>query len=84
MSILTEVPTNRQGPVQGDTDATGRIIIQTLEEFGIKTELKTVECGPSVTRFELIPAPGVKVERIAAFARASAAAFASMSTPASA
>ncbi|MEI6786916.1 MAG: DNA translocase FtsK, partial [bacterium] len=65
LSLLTEVPTNRQGPVQGDTDATGRIIIQTLEEFGIKTELKTVECGPSVTRFELIPAPGVKVERIA-------------------
>ena len=65
LSLLTEVPTNRQGPVQGDTDATGRIIIQTLEEFGIKTELKAVECGPSVTRFELIPAPGVKVERIA-------------------
>jgi S-DNA-T family DNA segregation ATPase FtsK/SpoIIIE len=65
LSLLTEVPTNRQGPVQGDTDATGRIIIKTLEEFGIKTELKTVECGPSVTRFELIPAPGVKVERIA-------------------
>jgi S-DNA-T family DNA segregation ATPase FtsK/SpoIIIE len=65
MSLLTEVPANRQGPVQGDTDATARIIIQTLEEFGIKTELKTVECGPSVARYELIPPPGVKVEKIA-------------------
>ncbi len=64
LSLLTDVPANRQGPSAGDTDATGRIIIQTLEEFGIKTELKNVECGPSVARYELIPAPGVKVEKI--------------------
>ena len=65
LSLLSEVPTNRPIAVQADTDATGRLIIQTLEEFGIKTELKNVECGPSVARYELIPAPGVKVERIA-------------------
>lgn len=65
LSLLTEVPANRQGPVSADTDATGRLIVQTLEEFGIKTELKTVECGPTVARYELIPAPGVKVEKIA-------------------
>ncbi len=66
ISLLTEVPTNRQGAVQADTDATGRLIVQTLEEFGIKTELKMVECGPAVARYELIPAPGVKVEKIVA------------------
>jgi len=65
LSLLTEVPVNRLGLVQTDTDATGRLIVQTLDEFGIKTEIKTVECGPTVARYELIPAPGVKVERIA-------------------
>jgi len=65
LSLLTEVPVNRLGLVQTDTDETGRLIIQTLDEFGIKTEIKTVECGPTVARYELIPAPGVKVERIA-------------------
>ena len=63
LSLLTEVPTDRQA-IPTDTDTTGRLIIQTLEEFGIKAELKNVEQGPSVARYELIPAPGVKVEKI--------------------
>ena len=64
LSLLSEVPVNRQTAVQADTDAIGRLIVQTLDEFGIKTELKTVECGPTVARYELIPAAGVKVEKI--------------------
>ncbi|MEI7880024.1 MAG: DNA translocase FtsK [bacterium] len=64
LSLLTEVPADRQG-IMADTDTTGRLIIQTLEEFGIKAELKNVEQGPAVARYELIPAPGVKVEKIA-------------------
>lgn len=64
LSLLTEVPSDRQA-IAADTDTTGRLIIQTLEEFGIKAELKNVEQGPSVARYELIPAPGVKVEKIA-------------------
>jgi S-DNA-T family DNA segregation ATPase FtsK/SpoIIIE len=63
LSLLTEVPSDRQA-IPTDTDTTGRLIIQTLEEFGIKAELKNVEQGPSVARYELIPAPGVKVEKI--------------------
>jgi S-DNA-T family DNA segregation ATPase FtsK/SpoIIIE len=63
LSLLTEVPKDRQA-IPTDTETTGRLIIQTLEEFGIKAELKNVEQGPSVARYELIPAPGVKVEKI--------------------
>ncbi len=63
LSLLSEIPENRQA-ITTDTDTTGRLIIQTLEEFGIKAELKNVEQGPSVARYELIPAPGVKVEKI--------------------
>ncbi len=43
-------------------------LIQTLESFGIETRLIGIAHGPAVTRFELQPAPGVKVSRITALA----------------
>lgn len=64
ISLLTEVPPVEQRGLRGDTDITARVIMQTLEDFQIKTELKTVESGPVVTRYELVPAPGVKLEKI--------------------
>lgn len=66
VSLLTEVPPAEQRAMRGDTDTTARVIIQTLEDFGIKTELKAVETGPVVARYELVPAPGVKLEKIVA------------------
>ncbi|MBQ1935699.1 MAG: DNA translocase FtsK, partial [Clostridia bacterium] len=39
-------------------------LIETLHSFGIETRLIGVAHGPVVTRFELQPAPGVKVSRI--------------------
>lgn len=64
ISLLTEVPPVEQRGLRGDTDITARVIMQTLEDFQIKTELKAVESGPVVTRYELVPAPGVKLEKI--------------------
>jgi len=64
LSLLADVPPADQRVVRGDTETTGRVIVETLNEFGIKTELKNVESGPTVTRYELVPAPGVKVEKI--------------------
>jgi S-DNA-T family DNA segregation ATPase FtsK/SpoIIIE len=66
ISLLAEMPPAGERALRGDTDVTGRVIVQTLEEFGIKTELKNAECGPVVTRYELLPAAGVKVEKISA------------------
>lgn len=40
------------------------ILIQTLESFGVKAELKNIMLGPAVTRYELHPAIGVKVSKI--------------------
>ena len=39
-------------------------IEQTLVDFGVRATLINVTKGPSVTRFELAPAPGVKVNKI--------------------
>ncbi|MDO5323202.1 MAG: DNA translocase FtsK [Clostridia bacterium] len=40
------------------------MLIETLNSFGIDTRLVGIAHGPAVTRFELQPAPGVKVSRI--------------------
>ncbi|EOD01241.1 FtsK/SpoIIIE family DNA translocase [Caldisalinibacter kiritimatiensis] len=37
---------------------------ETLSNFGIKANVIQISKGPSITRFELQPAPGVKVSRI--------------------
>lgn len=41
---------------------------QTLESFGIQASVVNVTTGPTITRFELSPAPGVKVSRIVSLA----------------
>ncbi len=43
-----------------------RLLCDTLKSFGIDTRLTGIAHGPAVTRFELQPAPGVKVSRITA------------------
>ncbi|MCL5037487.1 MAG: DNA translocase FtsK [Chloroflexi bacterium] len=40
------------------------ILVETLKSFGVETRMVNVERGPSVTRYELQPARGVKVSRI--------------------
>ncbi len=41
-----------------------RILEATLAEFGIEVKVVEVEQGPVITRYELMPAPGVKVNSI--------------------
>lgn len=36
----------------------------TLDSFGVKVKMGDVSCGPSVTRYELVPEQGVKVSSI--------------------
>ena len=43
-------------------------LVQTLENFGVKTSLVDVHRGPTVTRYELQPSPGVKISRITGLA----------------
>lgn len=44
------------------------VLENTLENFGVKATVTQVVAGPSVTRYELQPAPGVKVARITSLA----------------
>ncbi|HEY3315440.1 MAG TPA: DNA translocase FtsK [Bacillota bacterium] len=42
-----------------------KVIEDTLESFGVKAKVIGTSRGPAITRFELQPAPGVKVRQIA-------------------
>lgn len=43
-------------------------LVSTLENFGVKTTLVDIHRGPTVTRYELQPSPGVKISRITGLA----------------
>jgi S-DNA-T family DNA segregation ATPase FtsK/SpoIIIE len=45
-----------------------RVIEETLAHFGIAAKVEEINVGPVVTRYELKPAPGVKLSRIEALA----------------
>jgi DNA segregation ATPase FtsK/SpoIIIE, S-DNA-T family len=46
-------------------DELGRILVEKLRTFNVESELGGRTSGPMVTQFEVVPAPGVKVNRIA-------------------
>ncbi|MFZ2831772.1 MAG: DNA translocase FtsK 4TM domain-containing protein [Minisyncoccia bacterium] len=55
---------DRGKPGVGDIKANANIIKRTLSQYGITVEMDEVSIGPSVTRYALKPAEGVKLARI--------------------
>lgn len=51
-------------PGVGDIKANSNIIKRTLSNFGIQVEMDEISIGPSITRYALKPAEGVKLSRI--------------------
>lgn len=49
----------------GDVKANANTIKRTLREFGINVEMDAVESGPTITRYALKPAQGVRIAKIA-------------------
>ncbi|HEY1662169.1 MAG TPA: DNA translocase FtsK [Verrucomicrobiae bacterium] len=49
-----------------DLMANARLMQQTLAQFDIEVSLGDITKGPTITRYELHPAPGVKLEKITA------------------
>ncbi len=60
---LLKVPAAAAGQ-SDDLQANSRIMEKTLAQFGIEVKVVEVEQGPVITRYELLPAPGVKVNSI--------------------
>lgn len=52
------------GSFEGELRENAEKLVQVLESFGVSTSLVGISRGPSVTRYELSPAVGVKISRI--------------------
>ncbi|MES2023821.1 MAG: DNA translocase FtsK 4TM domain-containing protein [Patescibacteria group bacterium] len=63
---LTLLEEDKGKPNTGDIKANGNIIKRTLANFGIEVEMDEITVGPSITRYALKPAEGVKLSKIVA------------------
>lgn len=61
---ITLLQYDRGKPGVGDIKANANIIKRTLMNFGINVEMDEISIGPSVTRYALKPAEGVKLSKI--------------------
>ena len=68
-------PTLRPTESKEELMANARLMQQTLAQFDIEVALGDITKGPTITRYELHPAPGVKLEKITALSNNIAAAL---------
>lgn len=64
---VTLLKDNEGGGAQAsaqDLDATAQLLVDTLKSFGVETRIVDISRGPVVTRYELQPSAGVKINRI--------------------
>jgi S-DNA-T family DNA segregation ATPase FtsK/SpoIIIE len=69
LSLLDDPPEQKSGYSKDSLEAMSRLVELKVRDFGIEVEVKSVSPGPVITRFELDPAPGVKVSQIANLAK---------------
>ena len=64
IDLLTSPPPLAERQIKEDLNANARILEDTLADFSISVKVTDIERGPVITRYELEPAPGVKLNRI--------------------
>ena len=64
LDLLDSPPPFEARQIKEDLAANARILEETMEDFGVSVKVTDIERGPVITRYELEPAPGVKVNRI--------------------
>ena len=69
LSLLDDAPPREGGYSAEALEAMSRLVELKLADFDIEVEVVAVHPGPVVTRFELKPAPGVKVSQISNLAK---------------
>lgn len=67
--VLTQPKPKQGGYTEDELLALSELLEQRLQDFGVKAEVVEVNPGPVITRFEIQPAPGVKVSRITNLAK---------------
>lgn len=66
--LLTVYEDNPYWIIDDETKAAAENLKNTLAEFKIDAEVTGIQKGPVITMFEILPAPGIKLNRIAALA----------------
>jgi len=66
LDLLDSPPPLEERQIKEDLTASARVLEETLGDFGISAKVTDIEQGPVITRYELDPAPGVKLNRIVA------------------
>jgi S-DNA-T family DNA segregation ATPase FtsK/SpoIIIE len=69
LSLLDDPPPRQSGYSAEALEAMSRLVELKLRDFGVEAEVVEVHPGPVITRFELRPAPGVKVSQISNLAK---------------
>ncbi len=62
-------PEDSGGYSEASLEKISQLLESKLRDFGVEAEVVSVLPGPVVTRFELQPAPGVKVQKISSLAK---------------
>jgi S-DNA-T family DNA segregation ATPase FtsK/SpoIIIE len=65
MDLLIPGSGEHFGEMHRELDVLGEVLVEKLRTFNVESKLGGRTTGPVVTQFEVIPAPGVKVNRIA-------------------
>jgi DNA segregation ATPase FtsK/SpoIIIE, S-DNA-T family len=79
LSLLDEPGTREHSYSEEALEAMSRLVEIKLRDFGIEVEVVAVQPGPVITRFELRPAPGVKVSQISTLSKDLARALSAIS-----
>jgi len=64
LDLLASPPPVSERMLSEDLESSARILEDTLRDFGIEVKVVNISKGPVITRYELQPAPGVKVNKI--------------------
>ena len=65
IDLLDDIVKKRpESDIQAELDSNSTKLINTLKSFGVATKIVGVVRGPSVTRYEIQPEPGVKISKI--------------------
>ena len=65
LELLTEAKRGNRPGMERELDRLGGVLVETLRTFSIRSEIGGRTTGPAVTQYEVVPAAGVKVNRIA-------------------
>lgn len=64
IDLLTKPDESEDGDASAEHRHNAERLIATLEEYGVRASVSEINRGPTVTRYEITPAPGVKISRI--------------------